>query len=335
MICERNDGELNAESHFAYGRLVRLLPPDRRAEARRKLADADTARDDAIAMLARQAALLLASPTTPAGVPIEPPPRDLQPLLRESLTMLDYDHEYTVRNLRVALRVAEVVPDLVDAADVIWLTRFAEADIRGSAHALLETLGAPLAEAPAFDRLSVRALADEDIVRLIAEPHVVGRAALITEACLRRLAAARHPVINACHDVISRARQGGENLLDPDTRVLEAAIPFLREPPLDVDVIALFDRMLRHSNVHVKWEIVEDAPRDERLIAPMFHVLGEKWGWQEDAARRWLSRFRGTPAYQTEHARIGAPPEPEPDPEPMTNAGTAARARARSDEDMN
>jgi hypothetical protein len=323
MICERNDGELNAESHFAYGRLLRLLPPDRRAEARRKLADADTARDDAIAMLARQAALLLASPTTP----IDPPPRDLQPLLRESLTTLDYDLEYTVRNLRVALRVAEVVPQLVDADDVIWLTRFSEADIRRSAHALLEKLGKPSPEAPAFDRLSVRALADEDLVRLISEPHVVGRAALIREACLRRLETARHPVINACHDVISRARQGGENLLDPDTRVLEAAIPFLREPPLDADVIALFDRMLRHSNVHVKWEIVDDAPRDERLIGAMFHVLGERWGWQEDAARRWLSRFRDTPAYQAEHARAGSPPDPEPDPEPA--------AAPRPDEDMN
>lgn len=330
MICERNDGELNAESHFAYGRLVRLLPPERRADARRKLADADTARDDAIAMLARQAALLLASPTTP----IEPPPRDLEPLLRESLTTLDFDHEYTVRNLRVALRVAAVVPDLVQADDVIWLTRFAEADIRRSAHALLAKLGKPLAEAPAYDRLSVRALADEDLVQLIGEAHVVGRAALIHEAGLRRLAAARHAVANACHDVISRARQGGENLLDPDTRVLEAAIPFLREPPLDADVIALFDRMLRHSNVHVKWELVEDAPRDERLIGPMFHVLGEKWGWQEDAARRWLSRFRGTPAYQAEHARAGAPPESEPEPEPTRTERTDEPAPT-SDEDMN
>ncbi len=330
MICERNDGELNAESHFAYGRLVRLLPPDRRADARRKLADADTARDDAIAMLARQAALLLASPTTP----IEPPPRDLQPLLRESLTTLDFDHEYTVRNLRVALRVAEVVPDLVDADDVIWLTRFAEADIRRTAHALLAKLGKPLAEAPAYDRLSVRALADEDLVRLIGEAHVVGRAALIHEVGLRRLAAARHAVVNACHDVISRARQGGENLLDPDTRVVEAAIPFLREPPLDADVIALFDRMLRHSNVHVKWELVEDAPRDERLIGGMFHVLGEKWGWQEDAARRWLSRFRGTPTYQVEHARAGAPLEPEPEPEP-TRAAAEHADTPTADEDMN
>jgi hypothetical protein len=330
MICERNDGELNAESHFAYGRLVRLLPPDRRADARRKLADADTARDDAIAMLARQAALLLASPTSP----VEPPPRDLQPLLRESLTTLDYDHEYTVRNLRVALRVAEVVPELVDPDDVVWLTRFAEADIRRSAHALLATLGKPLAEAPAFDRLSVRGLADDELVRLISEPHVVGRAALITEACLRRLDAAKHPVINACHDVIARARQGGENLLDPDTRVLEAAMPFLREPPLDADVIALFERMLRHTNVHVKWEIVEDAPRDERLIAAMFHVLGEKWGWQEDAARRWLARFRGTPAYEAEHARAGAPPEPDPDPAAVNNP-TSVSARSTSEEDMN
>jgi hypothetical protein len=285
-------------------------------------------------MLARQAALLLASPSTPAGERIEPPPRDLQPLLRESLTALDYDHEYTVRNLRVALRVAEVVPELVQADDVIWLTRFAEADIRRSAHALLAKLGSPVAEAPAFDRQSVRALADDDLVRLIAEPHLVGRASLITEACLRRLDAARHPVINACHDVISRARQGGENLLDPDTRVLEAAIPFLREPPLDADVIALFDRMLRHSNVHVKWEIVEDAPRDERLMGAMFHVLGEKWGWQEDAARRWLAWFRGSPAYQAESARAGAPAELEPEPESAA-AGTTAPTAPSSEEEMN
>lgn len=298
-ICERNDGELNAETHFAYGKLVRLLPPERRAEARRKLADADTARDDAIAMLARQAALLLASPTTPIDVP----PRDLQPLLRESLTTLDYDHEYTVRNLRVALRVAEIVPDLVEPEDLIWLTRFAEPDIRRLAHALLARLGRPHEPAPAFDRTSVRTLADEDIVRLIAEPHVVGRGALIAEAGRRRLASARRAVIDACHDVISRARQGGENLLDPDTRVLEAALPFLREPPLDADAIALFDRMLRHSNVHVKWELVEDAPRDERLIGGMFHVLGEKWGWQENAAKAWLSHFRGTQAYEAERRR--------------------------------
>ena len=62
-IRERNDGELNAESHFAYGRLARQLPPERRAEARRKLLETDSARDDATAILARQAALVLASPT--------------------------------------------------------------------------------------------------------------------------------------------------------------------------------------------------------------------------------------------------------------------------------
>ncbi len=302
-ISERNDGELNAETHFAYGRLVRQLPPERRAEARRKLADADTARDDAIAMLARQAALLLASPTTP----IDAPPRDLEKLLRESLTTLDYDHEYTVRNLRVALRVAAVVPDLVEADDLVWLTRFAEPDIRRSAHALLVKLGKPVPEAPTLDRVSAQALGDHELTRLIAEPHVIGRAALIAEAGRRHLAPANRAIINACHDVVSRARQGAENLLVPDTRILEAAVPVLREQPLDADVIALFDRMLRHSNVHVKWELLEDAPRDERLLGGMFHVLGEKWGWQEKAARGWLAHFQGSPAYEEERRMAGSP----------------------------
>ena len=36
-------------SHFAYGRIARQLPPERRAEARRRLLEADSARDDAIA----------------------------------------------------------------------------------------------------------------------------------------------------------------------------------------------------------------------------------------------------------------------------------------------
>jgi hypothetical protein len=95
--------------------------------------------------------------------------------------------------------------------------------------------------------------------------------------------------------------------------------------------------MLRHSNVHVKWELVEDAPRDERLIGAMFHVLGEKWGWQEDAARRWLARFRGTPAYQVEHARAGSPPDPESDPaSPRSTESSGGMAPVTTpDEDMN
>jgi hypothetical protein len=99
---------------------------------------------------------------------------------------------------------------------------------------------------------------------------------------------------------VTSARQGGESLLDPDMRVLEAGVSFLCEDALDDDVIELFDRMLRHSNVHVKWELVEQLPPDERLIGAMFHVLGEKWGWQEVAARAWLEQFRGTATYEAE-----------------------------------
>lgn len=308
-IRERNDGELNAESHFAYGRIARQLPPERRADVRRKLLETDSARDDATAMLARQAALVLASPTAD----VDAPPRDLAPLLHEGLTSLDYDHDYTVRNLRVALRVAEVVPALVDPADLVWLTRFAEPDIRARAHALLGKLGQPLAPAPAFDARAARALDDFDLVHLIGEPHVVGRAALIAEAGRRGLDSAHRAIIDACHDVISRARQGGANLLDPDTRILETAVPVLREGEVDADVIALFDRMLRHSNFHVKWELLQAPPADPRLIGGMFHVLGERWGWQEKTAKEWLAHYQGTAAYEAERRRVGSPDPDEGD----------------------
>ncbi len=320
-IGERNDGWLNAESQLAYGRLAQQLPPDRREMARRRLADADTARDDAIAMLARQAALVLASPTTPS----EPPPRGLAALLHDSLTSLDYDHEYTVRNLRIALRVAAVVPELVDPEDLVWLTRFSESELREAAHVLLVRLGTPLARAAVFDPLSARELDDEALVRAIGEPHVVGRAALIGEVRRRGLAGARRAIVDACHDVISRARQGGENLLDPDVRVLEAAVPILRESPLDDEAVALFDRMLRHSNYHVKWELLQAPPRDERLIGGMFHVLGEKWGWQEKTARAWLAAFEGTPAYEIERRRARR----------GTDDGAAGDDPLADDEDMN
>jgi hypothetical protein len=322
-IRERNDGELNAETQLAYGRIVHQLPPDRRAEARRRLAESDTARDDAIAMLARHAALVLASPTSP----VDPPPRDLQPLLHESLTSVDYDHDYTVRNLRVALRVGEIVPDLVEPDDLVWLTRFAEPDIRQRAHALLARRGKQLPLAAVYDARSAQTLDDDALVAAIGEVHVVGRAALISEAGRRDLGRARRTIIDACHDVISRARQGGENLLDPDTRVLEAAVPILRERPLDDDVIALFDRMLRHSNYHVKWELLQEPPRDERLLAGMFHVLGERWGWQEKTAKQWLADFQGSAAYEVERKRSAIS-----DDDPVTGGASGDHD---DDEDIN
>ena len=102
--------------------------------------------------------------------------------------------------------------------------------------------------------------------------------------------------------MISRARQGSANLLDQDSRIFEVAIPILRRE-LDADTIALFDRMLRHSNFHVKWELLSAPPADPRLIGAMFHVLGERWGWQEKTAKAWLARFAGTDAYEVERRR--------------------------------
>jgi hypothetical protein len=281
---------------FAVGRLARLLPADARVRVRHRIVDVEL--DDPIELLAREAALLMLG---------DAPSRDLAALLHECLTMLDYDHETTVRKLRVALDVADLVPTIVDAADLVWLTSFVEADVRARAHELLVRLRRPLERAAVFDRYAVRPLGDDDIIELIREARIVGRAALIAEAARRKLAGAVPAVIDACHDVVTRARHGAQNLLDPDTRTLEAGVLFLRRH-LSAQVIALFDRMLRHPNFHVKWELLQEPPIDERLIGGMFHVLGERWGWQEEAAKEWLKNFQGTPEYELERRRVPTPP---------------------------
>jgi hypothetical protein len=57
----------------------------------------------------------------------------------------------------------------------------------------------------------------------------------------------------------------------------------------------------------VKWELLQSPPHDARLIGGMFHVLGERWGWQEKTAKEWLAHYQGTPAYELERRRAGSP----------------------------
>jgi hypothetical protein len=305
------DGELVAQAHLAYGRLARQLSPQRRDAARRRL-DATTARTaDASPLLARHAALALARADGLDVAAIA----NLKPLLHASLTSLDYDHEYTLRALRCALAVAELLPELVDAKDLLWLTRFHEPDVRARAHALLACLGKHVPEAAVFDRARAATLANEELAQRIAEPHVVGHAALIAEAAARKLDAARAAIVRVVHGVVERARAGDEHLLDPDTAILDAALPFLRQK-LDDATVALFDRMLRHSNPHVKWPLVAAPPNDPRLLGGMFYVLSERWSWQARAAREWLRVHEGTAAFEEARAQAGvtsldAAPDPD------------------------
>ena len=300
-LHRRDDGELDAELYFAFGRLARELAPPQRELARRRLEATPPARGGHTALLARRLGLALAG--ADAGVP---PEAALPPLVRAALTELDDDHERTVHNLRLALRVAEALPALVDPADLVWLTRFTEPDIRAAAHALLAQLRHALPPAPVGDPRAARGLDDAALVRLLREPHVVGRGALVAEAGRRDLTRARGAVRALCDDVIARAHPGGGNLLDPDTRVLEAAVPWLRTRELDAATLALFERMLRHPNHHVKWELLQDPPDDERLLGGMLHVAAERWGWQEQTAKLWLSQFEGTPAFEEARRRAAA-----------------------------
>ena len=293
-IRERDDGPLNAHAHLAYGRLARTLAPARRAVAARMLAETPSHREDSGPMLARRAAQVLAS-----GAP-DPSLRDL---LHRAFVGRSWDHDATVRDLAIALMIGELLPELVDPADLARLTRFAEPQVRAVAHALLARLGAPMPPARCFDRETARALASPELLRWLGEPHVIGIAALIAEAGRRRLAIARAAIVRLVADVVAHAHPS-QDLLEPQVHLVTAAVAALRDP-LDTPTVALFDRMLRHANHHVKWALLKDPPHDERLIGGMFHVLGERWGWQESTARDWLTQFQGTAAYEEERTKVG------------------------------
>jgi hypothetical protein len=275
---------------LAFGPLATTRSSPQRAEAARAVAELA---DD---MLAASAARALTGE----------PAAELAPLLHVALTSIALDHDSTCEQLRAALDIATAFPDRVRAADLAWITRFAEPELRAAAHAVLAAVGSPLPYAPIYDAAAARELDDVDLIRALGDSHVVGRAALIDEAGIRALPGARRPIVGACSDVIARSRPGTARLLHHDARVIESGVAALRDDR-DDEVIALFDRMLRNANVHVKWELMQDPPIDARLIAGMFHVAGERWGWQELAAKRWLARFSSHDsfkvAYAAEHAR--------------------------------
>jgi hypothetical protein len=223
-----------------------------------------------MATLARHAALVLAS----SGGPLDAgTAAAMRPLLHAALGELAADHASTVRNVRIALRVAELLPELVAPADLIALTRLPEPDVRERAHALLARLHHGMQPARCFDPLAVRGLPEGELVEWLGDPHVVGRAALAGEIARRGLHAARAAVCAAVQDVVERAPSGEQRLRAPDARLLEVAIPWLREGELHDATIALFDRLLRHGNPHVKWDLLEAPPEDARLLGGMFYVL--------------------------------------------------------------
>ena len=94
------------------------------------------------------------------------------------------------------------------------------------------------------------------------------------------------------------------------------------------DMVALFDRMLRHSNYHVKWELLQEPPDDDRLIGGMFHVLAERWGWQERTAQEWLAQVGGAPRRTRRSANARARrcwPSTRTSPTSMTKTSTSPR----------
>jgi hypothetical protein len=285
MTSAPREVRVAAARALAFGPLAEQLAPARRAEAARAIAEL------AGEPLAAAAARVLAGE----------PATELAELLHAELTAVGVDHQDTVQHLCAALDVAAAFPACVRAADLVPLCRFAEPQLRARAHAILDRIDEPLAPAPSFDAVAARELGDDELVDAITRVHVVGRGALIDEAAERGVYAARRSIVGACSEVIARARPGTARLLDHDARVLGAGVAALRAFDPDDDTIALFDRMLRNANVYVKWELLRDPPIDARLIGGMFHVLGERWGWQAGSAKRWLARFEGTPAYIGAH----------------------------------
>lgn len=280
-IASDIDADDIVDAHVAYGQIARGLDPQRRVLALAKLTATPSNRDDLLPRLARAVAIHFASTGSDPG-------SDIASLLNEALTTRDWNHDYTVKRLTQALRIAADFPDLVEASSLTWLTRFDEAELRGAAHDLLAAIGTPLDPAPVFDDVRARALSDTDLVAAISDPHLVGRAALIIEASHRGLTDAWPAIISAVNDVA--ARTDHRSPLNQDRAVVDAAVAAMAAGPLTEEVITCLDALLRHPHRDMKWDLMRCAPHDPRLIDGMRYVAAEKWGWQESAALDWLAQ---------------------------------------------
>ena len=241
-IIDAGDGTLDPTTLFACGRIARLLPPHRRAEARGRLAE-QAPGEGPLAQLARIIALQLASP----AVPPPPVPAEARGLLERSLA--DGDPE----RWKLALDIAATVPELVDGGSIVPLTRVLDPEVRGAAHAVLARLGHPEPSAPVFDAAAAHRLDDTELIRRLDLVHVVGRDALVAEVGRRKLPAARQALLGACHTAIERP-----SIYEHDRRLLAAALPILARSP-DAEVGAVVDRMAHHPNSSVqklakKWQ---------------------------------------------------------------------------------
>jgi len=241
-IIDAGEGTLDPTTMFACGRIARLLPPHRRTEARRRLAEQATT-EGPLAQLARLVALQLASPAVP------PPPisGDARSLLERVLS------EGDPARWKLALEIATTVPELVDAAAIVPLTRVLDPDVRTAAHAVLARLGHPEPAAPVFDAAAAHRLDDADLIRRLDLVHVVGRDALVAEVGRRKLPAARSALLGACLTAIAHP-----SVYEHDRRLLAAALPILARSP-DAEVGAVVDRLAHHPNTALqklakKWQ---------------------------------------------------------------------------------
>ncbi|HEY4057354.1 MAG TPA: hypothetical protein VGM39_12140 [Kofleriaceae bacterium] len=253
-IDERNDPELQSELAFAYGRLARFVPATVRSTLRSRIAVDPDAKG--VGALARLAATYLAGGSADPAVVAA-----TQKALNEALTVVGYSaEEDLVTELRLVLRIAAALPDLIDATtNLVALIAFEEPSIRSAAHALLERLGRPVPATPIVDRVSAQRLADDKLVELLGEPVLAGRACLIRETERRQLTSARGAVVRAAHAAIDELAAGGHNLAR--LGVLRVASQVLAKWPLESDTAALFQRMRRHDDHHVQ-EMAEELPDD-------------------------------------------------------------------------
>jgi len=140
-----NGGLVNPAA--AVGRIARLLPPHRRAEARRRIQELEPAGPEPEAQLAREIALQLASP----AVPPPPPPPEARAHLERALSDLDGTADAMVARWKLALEIAVTVPEIVEMHSILPLTRVLDPEVRAAGHAVLARLGHPAPVAPIFD----------------------------------------------------------------------------------------------------------------------------------------------------------------------------------------
>ncbi|MEM7609016.1 MAG: hypothetical protein AAF411_27015 [Myxococcota bacterium] len=130
----------------------------------------------------------------------------------------------------------------------------------------------------------VEGLDEASLAELLRDPHAVGR------CHIARIAGHRENLRAPLEQAVEHLAATTEHKLFDDPRhLLREAVQALAAMPKHASTVALFDRLLRHKSTYIKWPVLKILPPWNELKSGMEFVRDQKHGWQEGAAKAWLS----------------------------------------------